>query len=65
VGLKDQHGRGKFNPPSLRGVRHRGPYFHDHRAVSLRDVFTAHKHPQAAEWPTNELEDLIAFLESL
>lgn len=65
VGLKDQHGRGKFNPPSLRGVRHRGPYFHDHRAASLRDVFTAHKHPRAAEWPTNELDDLIAFLESL
>ena len=65
VGLQDQLGRAKFNPPSLRGVRHRGPYFHDLRAVSLREVFIKHKHPQAVEWPTNELDDLIAFLESL
>ena len=65
VGLQDQHGRAKFNPPSLRGVRHRGPFFHDHRAANLREVFMKHKHPQASEWPTNELADLIAFLESL
>ncbi len=65
VGLQDQHGRAKFNPPSLRGVRYRGPFFHDHRATSLREVFTKHKHPQPADWPANELDDLLAFLESL
>ncbi len=65
VGLKDQHGRADFNPPSLRGVRHRGPFFHDHRAASLQEVFITHKHPQEVAWPADELADLIAFLESL
>lgn len=65
VGLKDQHGRTKFNPPSLRGVRYRSPYFHDHRAASLQEVFTKFNHPETAEWPAGDLEDLTAFLESL
>ncbi len=65
VGLEDQQGRKQFNPPSLRGVRHRGPFLHDHRAALLQDVFVKHKHPESAEWSKEELADLIAFLESL
>ena len=65
IGLQDQHGRAKFNPPSLRGLRHRGPFFHDLRAASLLEVFTKYQHPQRAEWPTPELDDLIVFLQSL
>lgn len=65
VGLKDQNGRTEFNPPSLRGVRYRGPFLHDHRAATLREVFVKHQHPHEGEWKADELADLIAFLESL
>lgn len=65
VGLKDEHGRAKFNPPSLRGLRYRSPYLHDHRAETLKEVFTKHKHPTETNWSDQELVDLIAFLESL
>lgn len=65
VGIQDQHGRREFNPPSLRGVRLREEYFHDHRASSLRDVFSKHQHPRAKNWSVEELDHLLAFLESL
>ncbi|MDB5391944.1 MAG: cytochrome c peroxidase [Planctomycetaceae bacterium] len=65
VGLQDQHGRKKFNPPSLRGLRYRGPYFHDHRAETLKDVFMKHKHPSESSWKEEEIGDLMAFLEGL
>lgn len=65
VGLKDQHGRAEFNPPSLRGLRYRGPFFHDHRAATLKEVFLKHDHPKKFDWPAAELDDLITFLESL
>lgn len=65
VGLKDQLGRSEFNPPSLRGVRYRGPFLHDHRASTLQEVFVKHKHPDDTEWNAQELADLVAFLESL
>lgn len=65
VDLEDQQGRKQFNPPSLRGVRYRGPYLHDHRAATLSEVFVKHKHPEPASWSAEELADLIAFLESL
>ncbi len=65
VGLVDQQGRKEFNPPSLRGVRYRGPFLHDHRAATLPDVFVKHHHPESADWSTPELADLTAFLESL
>ena len=32
-----------FNPPSLLGVGHHAPYFHDGSAVTLEDVFSAHQ----------------------
>lgn len=65
VGIKDQLGRDQFNPPSLRGVRYRGEFFHDHRAKSLPEVFRKHQHPREQPWSDVELADLIAFLRSL
>ncbi len=57
-----------FNPPSLRGVRHRAPFLHDGRARTLADVLTK-LHPPRAEDETEltpqEIADLVVFLESL
>jgi YVTN family beta-propeller protein len=58
-----------FNPPSLRGVRHRAPFLHDGRAKTLEEVFTKKFHPPLAEdekeLTPEEIADLVAFLESL
>jgi YVTN family beta-propeller protein len=65
VGLIDEAGNRRFNPPSLRGVRARAPYLHDGRASTLADVFLQHRHPKMANWSTAEVEDLVAFLKTL
>jgi YVTN family beta-propeller protein len=65
VGLRDEVGNTRFNPPSLRGVAHGGPFFHDGRAATLREVFTKHGHQLKAELKNDELDDLLAFLSSL
>ena len=65
VGLPDEVGHRKFNPPSLRGVGDRAPYFHDGRAASLPDVFLKHRHPKESGWSTAEVDDLVAFLKTL
>lgn len=65
VGLTDKQGNTRFNPPSLRGVGQRGPYFHDGSAKSLEDVFRKHRHRLRGEPADEELSDLIAFLRSL
>jgi YVTN family beta-propeller protein len=65
VGLKDSQGATEFNPPSLRGLSHRGPYFHDNSAATLEDVFQKHRHPTAADYSSSDLRDLVAFLRSL
>lgn len=65
VGLTDQEGNTRFNPPSLRGVSQRGPYFHDGRAKSLEDVFHDYGHKLRGSPSDQELADLIAFLRSL
>ena len=65
VGLPDEVGHRKFNPPSLRGVGDRTPYFHDGRAASLPDVFLKHRHPRESGWSTTEVDDLVAFLKTL
>lgn len=70
VGLESQDDiyRG-FNPPSLRGVRHRAPFLHDGRARSLEEVFAKKHHPPRSEgeeeMTREEIADLVAFLESL
>lgn len=65
VGLEDKLGNRKFNPPSLRGVSQRGPYFHDNRAATLADVIGKHRHQLRRELSESEQQDLLAFLRSL
>jgi YVTN family beta-propeller protein len=65
VGLPDAQGNREFNPPSLRGLSHRGPFLHDNSAATLDEVFTKHGHPNASVYEAAELKDLKAFLESL
>ncbi|WP_406698718.1 cytochrome c peroxidase [Singulisphaera sp. Ch08] len=65
VGLEDEAGNRKFNPPSLLGVSHREPLLHDGRAKSLENVFLQHKHPQETELTPEEVSDLTAFLKTL
>lgn len=67
VGIQDELGASKFNPPSLRGVRYRRGLFHDGRAKSLDAVLQTHPEPTPA---ANRLDaegqaDLKAFLETL
>jgi cytochrome c peroxidase len=65
VGLRDAQGSREFNPPSLRGVSHRGPFFHDSRAPTLEDVFQVHQHSGDFPFPKDAISDLIAYLRSL
>ena len=65
IGLKDERGTSKFNPPSLRGVSQNAPYFHDGRAKSLESLFTQFRHQLNGELYSEELRDLIAFLNDL
>ncbi|SIO31038.1 40-residue YVTN family beta-propeller repeat-containing protein [Singulisphaera sp. GP187] len=65
VGLMDEAGNRKFNPPSLLGVGHREPLLHDGRAKTLEDVFLQHRHPQETELTPEEVSDLSAFLKTL
>jgi cytochrome c peroxidase/DNA-binding beta-propeller fold protein YncE len=59
----------KYNPPSLRSVRDGFRYLHDGRARNLRDIFRKHndegRHGKGGELSDTELDDLVAFLESL
>ncbi|MGV3605591.1 MAG: cytochrome c peroxidase [Planctomycetaceae bacterium] len=65
VGLVDSAGNRKFNPPSLRGLSHRSPYFHDNSAGQLKDVFLSAGHPGNSTYSEEEVRDLIHYLESL
>jgi DNA-binding beta-propeller fold protein YncE len=65
VGLVDKQNNRLFNPPSLRGLSHRGPYFHDNTAKTLEDVFKKHQHPGNATYSDDEVRDLVHFLKSL
>lgn len=65
VDLVDEVGNRKFNPPSLRGVGRRRGFFHDKRAKTLGAVFTDHQHQLDRDLGTQELKDLVRFLESL
>ncbi len=64
VGLEDETGERRFNPPSLRGVRFRRSLFHDASARSLEEVLA--RHPgHGVTIPEADLTALIAFLRSL
>jgi YVTN family beta-propeller protein len=65
VGLADEAGNRKFNPPSLREVGLRGTLFHDGRAKSLEDVFLKFRHPRDSATTSEEASDLAAFLKTL
>ena len=65
VGLTDKFGNRQFNPPSLRGVGQRGPYFHDNSAASLEAILQERKHQLTSDLPDGDLRDLLAFLRSL
>lgn len=65
VGMEDQQGNRKFNPPSLRGVGHRYSLFHDNRAASLEEAFRIHGHQLKEPLSEQELADLVRFLRSL
>jgi len=54
-----------FNPPSLLGVSQRGPYFHDSRARTLRDLFEGWDHGETSDLSRESLADLLEFLRSL
>jgi cytochrome c553 len=56
------------NTPALHGLFLRAPYFHDGRSPSLRDLLTrpdAAKHGDTSKLSAGQIDDLIAYLESL
>ena len=65
VGLSDEVGNTHFNPPSLRGISQGGPFFHDNRAATLAEVFTRYRHQLKGELTRQQLDDLLAFLDTL
>jgi len=66
VGLVDENGRRKFNPPSLRGLGQRDRFFHDGRANRVEDVVLQARHQLGTEkLSASEAAALIAFLKSL
>jgi YVTN family beta-propeller protein len=65
VGLTDEVGNRRFNPPSLRGVGRSERLLHDARADSLEDLFRRRHHPPGVTLADREITDLIAFLMTL
>lgn len=65
VGLQDEAGLKKFNPPSLRGVSQRQSFFHDGRAKTLEAVFREHGHQVNGGLTDVQFESLMMFLRSL
>ena len=64
VGVADELGQTKFNPPSLEGLRYRRAYFHDARYKSLEKLIP--NHPDAkTTWTQTELTALETFLIAL
>lgn len=65
VGLSDEKGMSKFNPPSLRGVGQNSAFLHDGRAASLEAVFRDEGHQLTDELRNGDLPALLRFLHSL
>ena len=67
-GPREQMG-GKYDTPTLIGVYRTGPYLHDGRAKTLRDVLTTcnpgDKHGKTSHLTPAEVDDVVAFLKSL
>lgn len=54
-----------FDTPSLRGIKHTAPYFHDHSAATLTDVVNHYNNHFQFRISNDERDDLVAFLELL
>ena len=65
IGLTDEKGRTKFNPPSLLGVSQRDRLFHDGRARGVEEVIRKFRHQLPPDIPPDDLKHLLAFLRSL
>jgi YVTN family beta-propeller protein len=65
VGLLDEQGRNRFNPPSLRGASQRRRFFHDGRADSLEDVLNTVRHQLDEPLSQDDAKALLAFLRSI
>jgi cytochrome c peroxidase len=65
VGLTDEVGTKKFNPPSLLGVGHRDGLFHDKRAKSIDEVVIRFRHNLTRKLSREEQRALIRYLKSL
>lgn len=65
VGMPDERGQVKFNPPTLRGVSQRDRLFHDNRASSLESVLDEFGHQLPRPLDRTERADLLRFLRSL
>ena len=65
VGIHDEQGETMFNPPSLRGVSQRPPFFHDGRAATLTDVLKSSHHDQENPLTDEQVERLLILLETL
>ena len=65
VGIHDEQGETLFNPPSLRGVSQRAPYFHDGRAATLAEVLKTSHHNSKMALSEKQIEQLQLLLESL
>ncbi len=61
----DIHDLNKFDTPSLRGVKHTAPYFHDNSSDTLEDVIEHYNEHFQFQIGGQELDDLLAFLETL
>lgn len=65
VGLTDELGQKRFNPPFLEGVSQRERLLHDGRAASVRQVLEEIKHPDQNALPPAEVDALVEYLRSL
>jgi YVTN family beta-propeller protein len=65
VGLEDEAGVRKFNPPFLRGVSQRDSLFHDGRAKSLREALVDLSHQISQPVAEPDMDALLEFLKTL
>lgn len=64
VGLRDEQGVERFNPPSLRGVGQRSRFFHDGHARSLEAAVLESDHPPGLSLDIETLRAIIVYVES-
>ncbi|REJ87663.1 MAG: hypothetical protein DWQ34_13610 [Planctomycetota bacterium] len=65
VGLEDEQGARKFNPPSLRGVSQNERLLHDGRVDSLEALFRDEGHQLETGLSDDDVAALVRFLRSL